>query len=198
MRHTLWLALAFACKGPVAPFETDTDTDSVPAVETACDDEVDDDLDGLVDCADDDCSAELLCTWPGAVNFQSIVFFDANNLAKLGGYPDCTVETTSTLQRDRAESCPDCDRVFCGDFAYPQDSCPTDPNFPRPASGCFGFSFDTDTEWTMYGRNPDTDMWDQVGVLSGTGPLQWTSNTPVDFEGTDVGDLTTTFYVSPL
>lgn len=33
-----------------------------PTVETACDDSVDNDLDGLVDCADNDCASAAVCT----------------------------------------------------------------------------------------------------------------------------------------
>lgn len=196
---------ALGCTGSGVGNETDPDVQPgdtsppTPAIESACDDTVDDDGDGAVDCNDSDCFEAELCSWPVSVDFSSNVFYDANALAVLGGASDCTVVTTSTLQRDRQqETCADCDRVFCGAFAYPQDNCPPGEE-PRPDSGCFGYTFTSDTSWTMYGRNPDTQVWDQVAVLEGTGPLQWSSGAqPLLLEGTDVGTLTTSFTASPL
>ncbi|MEZ4320552.1 MAG: hypothetical protein R3F61_23930 [Myxococcota bacterium] len=197
----IWLLAACSGSGVDTSDDTDvvddTDTPVVPMEETACDDQIDDDQDGAVDCNDSDCFDEELCSWPVAVGFQTDVHFDANFLAELGGYSDCDVVTTSTLQRDRNQSCAGCDRVYCGTFAYPTDTCPQDANVQRPTDGCFGFSFDASTSWTMYGTNPQTSAWELVGTLTGTGPLTLSGSAPLDYEGTEVGTLTTTFYASP-
>ena len=194
---------AVACTGPTAPDPATTDTDDtdvdIPTpVETECDDTIDDDGDGLTDCEDTDCVAVELCTWPANIELVSEITYEPNGLAQLAGYTDCTVQAVSQLARDRDQSCEGCDFVLCGAFTYPIDDCPNDPDFPRPTDGCFGFDFVSDTAWTFYGQNPENDLWEEVAPLTGPGPLSWTDTQPLDLQGTEVGDLTTTFTASRL
>jgi hypothetical protein len=166
-----------------------------PEPEQDCDDEVDDDDDGRVDCDDSDCDGEQLCSWPVAMRFDSRLDFDANTLAEFGGYSDCRVTLTSDLERDRAESCPGCDRVFTGDFTFVEDDCP--PEFERPTEGSYGVAFQAPDEWEIFGRVED--QWASLGVAvdDGSGTLKIEDRSPVEYEGVEIGELTSAFSFTP-
>lgn len=173
------------------------DTDTVPPdPELECDDERDDDDDGLVDCDDDDCAGVELCTWPTQIDFETLIEFDANAIAELGGYGDCTVHVTAPLARDRAESCEGCDRVYAGEFTFLEDDCPED--IERPQDGGYGIDFRSETEWEVFGRVEA--VWTSLGVAQddGTGTMRISDSTPVEAYGVDVGTVSTFFSFTPL
>lgn len=167
MRYAIVLFL-LACKGTTAPTgeSTPTDATEVPTpVETECDDEIDDDGDGDIDCYDADCEGETYCSWPLEGIAYTVRFaYTASFEAQLAGYNNCVIEGTSFLERDRAESCAGCDRVYCGDFAIDQDNCPSD--FDRPASVCYGFAFTSDTAWDVWFENSESATYDSLGTAT--------------------------------
>ena len=175
----------------------DTDDGGGPDAEPEkeCDDEIDDDDDGAVDCDDSDCAAVELCTWPAAIDFETQIEFEASRLAQLAGYDDCTVNVTASLSRNRAESCPGCDRVYSGDFQFGSDDCPEE--FERPTDGGYGVTFQSETQWEVFGRIEGE--WTSLGVAEddGTGTLRISDTQPVEVEGIDAGELTTRFAFTP-
>jgi hypothetical protein len=177
---------------------TDTDTDGDPPAgdpEGACDDQDDNDGDGDIDCADSDCATKELCTWPAAIDFETLLQYEASGLAQLAGYEDCTVHITAPLERNPAESCDGCDRVYSGPFEFLQDDCP--PEIERPADGGYGIDFQTETTWEVFGRVDG--VWTSLGIAEddGSGTLQIADTVPVIVEGVDGGDLTTYFQFTP-
>ncbi|TNE86852.1 MAG: hypothetical protein EP330_19775 [Deltaproteobacteria bacterium] len=192
MHRLLPLALLFGCAGSADDLVAQ---DSGAEVELACDDQIDDDADGLTDCDDSDCADVAPCTWPTSLNMDATLFFDANSLAKLGGYDDCTTHFTSTLQMQSDNDCAECDRIYLGNFTYVSDDCPQDPNNPRPTSGEYGMVFGSETSWTAFFVNQGT--WTQMGAANDDGSAYvFTSTDTVDYQGTEVGSLTTTFRFS--
>lgn len=175
----------------------DTEETDVPRTETECDDERDDDGDGDTDCDDDDCSAEEHCSWPVTVDFESLLQFDANSLAELAGYGDCEVHITSNLERDRAQSCEGCDRVFSGAFDYLRDNCPEDDAIARPTEGSYGFAFRSATRWEVFGEVDG--QWGSLGVAEddGSGSLRIIETNPVEVDGVEFGQLTSMFAFEP-
>lgn len=201
MRWLMWTLALVACSGSTVGSETgvtpsdDTDTDEpIPTpVETECDDTLDDDGDSLIDCDDPDCAAEVFCAWPSELDWETNIDFDASTLAEIAGYSDCSIVATSTLSRDREQTCVGCDRVLCGVFTYTTDTCPQDSALPRPADGCFGITFDdTDMSWEF--QVPDAEgAFQVVGAATGdgSGHLSLTVSDPLEVEGFDAGTVTT-------
>ena len=202
---TMAFGLGFAwtgCGGD-APGGADADTadtdpggepDEEAEPETACDDQEDDDGDGATDCDDSDCTSLELCTWPTALDFETLIAFDGNALAGLAGYEDCTVHVTAALERDRAESCPGCDRVFAGPFTFVSDDCPEE--FERPDAGGYGIDFRGGETWEVFGRVDGE--WTSLGITTDdAGTMRIEETAPVEFEGVEAGELTTRFAFTP-
>lgn len=205
MRTILMVAL-IGCTGStvgddgVPSSDTDTPpgpTEPVPTPpEVECDDTVDNDSDGAVDCDDTDCQAEVHCSWPTTVSFLTTIDYDASVLAEFAGFSDCQVEANAVLVRDRSIDCPACDWVMCGTYTYTLDNCPQDAGLERPPSGCYGFTFDaTDSAWPVFIENADTGAWETIGnaVAEGNGWLSLTSQDPVIYEGADAGTVSSYF-----
>jgi hypothetical protein len=171
----------------------DDDTGTPPPPETACEDGQDNDEDGLVDCADDDCAAVFRCTWPTSMSHSGSFDYDASTLAEFAGYSDCVTQFTSTLVEETvvANQCPTCDRTFTGPLSYGTDTCPMDG--PRPATVSYGIVFTDTLNRPIY--TMDTNgVWTMVGTgVSGVdgGPYNMSRNDPVEVDGIDGGDLTT-------
>lgn len=204
MRGLVMLMLV-ACKGTTVPTGETGDTDDtdlpVPTpVETECDDQIDDDGDGAIDCADTDCQALEFCSWPqGTIRFDVDVQYTASGLAQLAGYNSCRLVGTMDLVRDREASCPTCDRVFCGDFAYSMDNCA--PDIERPVDGCFGFTFTTDTSWVVKAEDVENSTYVEFATFNeGTtaGTLEYVLDEDVVVEGFDGGSYVATFELTAL
>lgn len=179
------------------------DDDSVPDPETDCLDQVDNDSDGLVDCEDDDCTdVTEECAWPTELGHSTSLSFDFDDWVEMLGQSDCVTEFTSDLSSDiyLAHNCTDCDLVYAGTFTYTADTCPDDPDNPRPTSGTFGISFggDVSGDWEVF-TDDGTDTWSSVGVAVSDGTSRTLQRTdPVDVpDYGDVGDLTTTLVFMP-
>lgn len=202
MRWT-WLAVLVACSGSGVdtsdPNDTDpNDTDPPgPTVETACDDTLDDDGDMLTDCADPDCAAEVYCSWPADLGFETYIQYEPSFEAELFGYDACVVHTTARITRDRQQTCPGCDRVFCGAFTYVTETCSAQfgEDIDLPVSGCYGLAFGNDQAWPISYINPDTSGWDALGTATpdGQGGMRYQVTSPVIVDGVDAGDLTSAF-----
>ncbi|MEQ1500644.1 MAG: hypothetical protein ABMB14_00370 [Myxococcota bacterium] len=177
------------------PAGDDDDDGTTPGTEAVCDDGVDDDADGAADCDDTDCDADEQCALPTELAFETLISFDANALAELGGYGDCDVHITAALVQDPADSCDGCDRVFRGPFEFIADDCPDD--IERPSDGGYGIDFRSDTEWEVFGKVEG--VWTSLGVATddGTGVFRINDTTPVEVSGVEVGDLTTFFAFTP-
>lgn len=195
------LGLAWTgCAGD-APGGADSDTDTASGgpgggsePESACDNQDDDDRDGDVDCDDSDCAEKELCTWPDALDFETLIAFDGNALAGLAGYEDCTVHVTAALERDRAESCPGCDRVFAGPFTFVSDDCPEE--FERPDAGGYGIDFRGGETWEVFGRVDGE--WTSLGITTDdAGTMRIVDTQPIEVEGVEAGELTTRFAFTP-
>ena len=154
------------------------DDDTVPDTETSCDDGLDEDEDGLMDCEDPDCADVAPCNWPEALDHVGTVFFDGWEIECVFGVPfdyqvdDCATDYTSplgtTLTVDRCEAC---DRTFEGPFTYSVDTCTEllpDASDP-PDSGAFGMVFTSATEWEVFSINGETGLWESVGIATDDG-----------------------------
>ena len=103
---------------------------------------------------------------------------------------------TAPLERDRAETCDGCDRVFTGPFTFLEDDCPD--TLPRPEDGGYGIAFVSDTQWEVYGRVET--VWTSLGtaVDDGSGTFKIVDDQTIEAYGVEVGTLTTFFSFTPL
>lgn len=193
---TRFLALSFlvACSGggPSAD-DTDLSEDSDTVTPETCDNGVDEDGNGLTDCADEECSSHASCAWPTQVHVDGVLFYDANWLAKSASVTDCTTHFTSDLTVNYPNDCTDCERIYTGTLTYVSDDCPADPNgAARPTQGNYGLVFTSATVWKAYWSNAGT--WTLLGdATDNSTEYVSTSTETVMYEGNDVGDLTSTF-----
>ncbi len=167
----------------------DDDATTPPPPETECLDGIDNDGDGLTDCADDDCDTVIECTWPTSLDHGGSLDYEASTLAEIAGYSDCITEFTATLNEvtDASAQCPTCNRTFAGTMIYGNDTCPADD--PRPTDTTFGIVFFTGIQWEVF-TNDGTGVWSSVGnayatqegepyVLSRTDEVDVEAPTPV-------------------
>ncbi len=167
-----------------------------PPVEDACDDGIDNDDDGAIDCDDDDCDGAVECTWPTTLTVEGRFEFEASLLGQLGGAQDCTLHYTSPQTRERPSECAACDRTYHGPFAYLTDDCP--PDAERPTEGSYGLVFSAETRWQAWFRDTD-GAWTMMGVanLSGDGSYVFTTTDPVIVQNAEVGEIYTTYRFTP-
>ncbi len=194
-RALLLAVLLAACSGG---FQAGRDTaagsttgTTPPPPETACDDGLDNDLDGLADCEDADCAAEFHCTWPDAMEHQGQLAIRWENGAEWL-YDDCRVVFSGTLQRvDEPDACPDCDRTFTGPLTYAKDTCSTQLGQAPPAEATYGVLFVDESTRRIF--IPDAKGWVELGeaVDDGKGTYRLARLDDVIEQGTDYGDLTT-------
>jgi len=165
--------------------------------ESECDDEVDDDGDGLVDCADDDCAAEIVCSWPTSLSHSATIAYDASFLAELSGYSSCTLAFNGTFNRDRdGDLCPNCDFTFEGAVTYTNTSCSETPG-DLPSNVRYGIVFTSDTAWGIW--STDGTSWGEAGTATGGGGTYTLSRQdPIVVDGNDAGDLNTTLSFTEL
>jgi hypothetical protein len=181
--------------------DDDDETPTPPPPETDCEDGLDNDEDGVSDCDDSDCAAVWRCTWPHSVQHTASLHYDANALAELAGYDDCDTQISSPMSDAGANpACPACDRTFTGLFTYTLDTCPTDPDNPRPTSGAYGLVFVDTASRTVFGQD-DAGSWVNLGVAtdaSGSGTYTLVRTDPVEVESFDAGTLQTTLTFTDL
>ncbi len=182
MKMLLWaLPLILACdessssgSGTDPTVEAD-DTgelaEAVPQPESDCEDGIDNDEDGSIDCIDSDCAEVFHCTWPDAISHETEVVFDGYDvecdLGWLGTYDkqinDCTTFFTAPLVRtEQGELCEACDGTFAGPITYVYDDCDDlTGDGTRPTEGRFGFRFLSETERELWSQD-DSGVW-QLG-----------------------------------
>jgi hypothetical protein len=183
--------------------------DAPPDPEADCQDGVDNDEDGLMDCEDDDCADVAPCWWPSSMRHDGVFDFDGFEVTCetwIGDFdetvPDCQTTYTSTLTEvtDPALQCPTCDRTFYGALSYTADTCGDLTGGDNPTEAYFGFVFTSPTEWTLYGDD-GSGGW-EAGVpltVSGadysfahTEPLYYDSG-ECDNDPLHIGNLTITW-----
>lgn len=175
---TLLLVLLFGCN------------DAIVGGELLCDDTLDDDLDGLVDCEDPSCEADQACLWPARMELEGRFDYEPSTIASLGGAQECTIRYASTMQRLREHACTQCDRVYEGSFDYEQDDCPE--QFDRPTSGAYGFVFTSEASWQFFAEG---STWTLVGAAANDGSDTYVlvRTDDLEYEGTDLGTIDTTY-----
>ena len=178
----------------------DDDATTPPPPETDCQDGLDNDEDGLADCADDDCAAVWECTWPTAMDHNGSLAYEASTLAEIAGYSDCVTEFTAPLTEvtTKADQCATCDRTFSGPMTYPNDTCPADD--PRPTTTTYGVVFFTAIQREIF-TSDGAGSWTSIGNANAPQegqPFVLARTDEVDVEGTDAGDLTTTLSFTDL
>ena len=189
MKPTLLLAaLAMGCSGQIE--ETDTDQPDDPTVETACNDGMDNDEDGAVDCADSDCAAAFECNWPDALGHETQMDFAGRTIeCKFAGISipydvdDCQTRFTAELTHDPDETgCEACDRVYKGPLTWVNDSCSEllGENGPKPDTTEYGVEFISETERVLY-VNDATTGWSPTVTLVQNGST-WENVTEVPIE----------------
>ncbi|MFT4977156.1 MAG: hypothetical protein ACI8S6_003061 [Myxococcota bacterium] len=143
-----------------------TDTDE-PASEADCSDGADNDDDGSIDCADSDCAAEFVCSWPDTMSHRTDIFFDGYTVeceTWLGTFEeevdDCRTNITAPLSvATDGDICPKCDRTYVGPFTYENDNCDDlTGDGERPTEGRFGFVFISETERELWSQD-DLGAW---------------------------------------
>jgi hypothetical protein len=187
------LSILFSCGETVETKPANDDTGTEPQVtsEAICDDLIDNDNDGLVDCEDVDCAEEFHCTWPDDVDHDISIFFDASSIAELLGYDDCEILADSVLSSDEINACPTCDRSYTGALHYPTDTC-TVLEKDRPESITYGLIFLSETERAFYGAEAKGKSWVEIGSATAApnGAYTLTTEENVDVDGFDAGDVT--------
>jgi len=171
----LLAALVWGCTSPVEGDDDDThdgsgngqgddddDSQNEPP-ESECTDGQDNDHDGLVDCMDDDCASELVCTWPNEMDHQGRFDF----ISESAFVDDCEVRLESLLVKlTGGAGCPDCDRTFEGQYQYSTNTCQElfdAAGMALPSEGMYGIDFLSLYERDVYTFNPDGGTWDFVG-----------------------------------
>lgn len=170
----LFATLALGCPSSVVGDDDDThdgsgngqdddddDSQNEPP-ETDCTDGSDNDHDGLVDCMDDDCAAELVCTWPNEMDHQGRFDF----ISESAFVDDCEVRLESLLVKMTSGGCPDCDRTFEGQYQYSSNTCQDlfdAAGMDLPAEGMYGLNFLSHYERDVYTLNTDSGAWDFIG-----------------------------------
>lgn len=176
----------------------DDDDATTPPPPEDCLDGIDNDLDGLTDCDDDECAAVPQCIWPRNLSHSGSFDYEASLVAELAGFDDCRTDFTSPLveETDVASQCPMCDRTFSGPMVYPFDDCP-DGDEPRPTSVSYGVVFFNDLQWEVFVQDADL-LWTSVGFAAQSGAdYTLVRSDEVDYEGTDAGDIETTLTFTP-
>ena len=207
------LALALGCTGKAVPTDDDTDTDTDepddPKVETDCNDGLDNDEDGAMDCDDSDCAEAFSCTWPDALDHETEMLFDGRTIeCEIFGtafdydVDDCETRFSADLTYDETDdTCSECDRVYKGPLTWEQDSCSEllGEDGPKPETTEYGLKFVSETLRTVYVNDPNTG-WTKAVDLVQEGE-QWQNVTSVEIrEDVDecnngvqyLGDLTVT------
>jgi len=165
------------------------DAEPAAALETACDDSVDNDGDSLIDCDDLDCAEQVHCGWPTELRLRITLSFEASSLAEFAGYSDCVTELSATIAQRADDVCTTCDRNYSGPYVYGTDTCPA---ADRPTQGSYGFRFLSDSQRALYVLDAATG-WQLVGTATGSaGVYSLTRSDPVESDGYDGGDLVTT------
>jgi len=191
------------------------DTDNYPNKESDCEDGLDDDNDGDIDCDDSDCDTFKECTIPEIIDHRSLFDFKGRRVVcetwigdQEEDVDDCVTDFTSALERQyEGDLCGPCDATYEGAFSYSQDTCTAifgDGTSP-PASGRFGFAFLNDAKWVLFGKNETTGEWEEGITLNADGDrFTWKTSEPinVDVDECDnsplhVGDVTVTLSFTP-
>ena len=180
----------------------DDDATTPPPPETACEDALDNDGDGLTDCDDDDCAAVWRCTWPTELDHNGSFAYAASWQAELGGYEDCDTVFTAALDEelDPSKQCATCDRTFSGPMVYTMDTCPPGDD-PRPDAVSYGLDFVTTTQREVFSSD-GLGGWNSVGLANAAAvgsPFSLSRTDGFEVEGVDAGDITTTLsFTDPL
>jgi len=158
--------------------------------ESECDDGLDDDGDGLVDCADEDCTGVVECTWPASLAHTASIAYEASWQAELAGYSSCAVAFNGTLDRVRDDGvCGNCDRTFEGAVTYTDTSCAETPG-DLPTTIRYGIIFASENAWTLW--SSDGTSWGESGTATGgAGTYTLSRSDPIEVDGNDAGDLNT-------
>jgi hypothetical protein len=177
------------------------DDDAAPTSESDCNDGLDDDGDGAIDCLDADCAADWWCTWPSGWSHTATFAYDANQIAKIGGYTDCTTELVATLATSTVSPCATCDRTYAGATTYVSDTCTAMVGLTPTTVIAFGVDFDVNnpTCVTVYAPNESGIYGDAAGLAcdTGSGTFTLSRTDPVIVSATDVGSLETTLSFTP-
>ena len=216
----MWIALGWlACTGTVptdgttddssvTTDDTDDTDDSPPPVEQICDDGVDNDGDGLSDCEDADCEAEVHCQWPTSVEHTTVFDFAGKTIqCEVWGtvipyeIDDCETVMTSTMtQVDDGDICEQCNRTFEGQFSYPKDECADLVAGERPTEGRFGLVF-AENKWVLFSKNESGEWVESVDLQpDGSGTYSYATTEAVEEDMQEdcktgvqhLGDLTVT------
>ena len=178
----------------------DSDASINPGTAETCDDEIDNDCDELVDCDDQDCESEMVCTLPTEVGHWGQLVFNSN--LKFLGVESCTTVFEGDLSLEPANQsndCAECDATYSGPVSYPEDSCgplyKTTGNSP-PSTMRIGLRFDNIGESiTAFGVD-DQGVWSSLGTATEElvpGSYVLTRTDPVDVDGLgSAGTLDTT------
>ena len=164
------------------------DSDCSDSCAETCDDGVDNDADGLVDCDDDECADVAPCWWPETIDHVGDFEFNADHWA----VDDCTDAYTAVLTETTVSPCATCSRTYEGTFNWTSTECNDEfGDGPPPSSGRFGFAFPNPNKWVLFAE--DNGVWKEAASLERSGgSFVLKSVDPVDYNGTEVGELTTT------
>lgn len=176
--------------------QSDTGSDTTPApdpeAEADCEDGVDNDGDGLKDCADSDCADAFVCNLPDEIDHQTDIIFDGYTIECDTGIfgthevevGDCrTVLTTTLAVATEGELCPDCDRTYVGAFTVEEDNCDDlSGDDHRPSEGRFGFVFRSETERDLWSQELDGTWALAVSMTSTDGTWAYSDSGDVDYE----------------
>jgi hypothetical protein len=186
----------FACQ----PYADTANAENSPSEEAStsthrpedqCDDEFDDDGDGLIDCDDSDCDDIGRCAWPETVETLVHVDFEPQTIAEVMGYGPCKLQmTTSADEDDTASDCFECDQTYTGRVHYELDTCPQDVA-ERPFNASFGLTFLSKKKWEVWMDVSGEGEWTDGGVAerNDDGVYFAEASEVVDFNGVNVGTL---------
>jgi hypothetical protein len=174
---------------PAPVYDDDDDDVPAPDPELDCDDGLDEDEDGLIDCADDDCSDVFHCTWPDEIELHTMVEFFGNEIAQAFGVDDCLLEFEGVLTDESSRlGFDDGDLVFEGPVEYLPGDCPED-YVSRPATVAFAFGFLDENTREAWSRDSDTGEWQALGeVTAANGEFRIETLEPVMYDVPLFGD----------
>lgn len=191
-----------ACAGTDTPTPKDTgattvDTDTnAPDAELACDDGLDNDEDGLADCADPDCDSTLACSTPQAMSHQLTLSFEGWRITCDDGsgpqpyeVSDCATVLELEMARVNAGvTCPDCDATYAGSVAVVSDDCEDTLGLELPGTLNYGVDFTSRNQRGLWELGDDG--WQETLTLEAEESLWTGGDTAVveaDLEGCDNG-----------
>ena len=179
----------------------ETSTTAAPEPESDCEDGADNDTDGLVDCADEDCADVFVCTYPESIGHTTNVSFDGYEVACetwLGTFEeqvdDCVTEFTIPLTVATAgDLCSECDLTFTGPITYNEDNCDElTGDSTRPTEGWFGFVFIDESTRELWSQD-EKGAWAKAVTMNNQGGVwEFSEDGEVveDVDGCDNSPLT--------